>query len=116
MAQPSVLRPGSEHAPVIDIEHLRGFTDGDLSLERELAELYLSSADLYLSRLEAATSDTEAWRRHAHALKGASTNLGAGEVGALALRAEHGEPDQELLKEMTAAVDRVRAFFQSRGS
>ena len=100
--------------PVVDLDHLQGFTDGDLALERELAELYLSSAGLYLERMSAALEDPEAWRRHAHALKGASGNLGAREVADLASRAEHRTADRDLLDGLEAAVARVRRFFEER--
>ncbi|MDX1540746.1 MAG: Hpt domain-containing protein [Geminicoccaceae bacterium] len=114
MTQQSAARAGPEDLPVVDVDHLQGFTDGDRALERELAELYLSSADLYLQRLQEALGDADGWRRHAHALKGASANLGAREVAAMAANAEHGSPEADVLRRLAAAVDRVRAFFVSR--
>lgn len=114
MTQRSAARTVPDDLPVVDLDHLQGFTDGDQALERELAELYLSSADLYLQRLQGALGNADGWRRHAHALKGASGNLGAREVAALAADAEHGLPGREVLQELVAAIDRVRSFFASR--
>lgn len=114
MTQPHPRPFGPDDLPVVDVDHLHGFTDGDRALERELAELYLSSADVYLQRLEGALGDSEGWRRHAHALKGASGNLGAREVAALAAEAEHGRPKRGTLEALVAAVDRVRRFFAAR--
>ena len=114
MPHQPAARPGPDDLPVVDVDHLQGFTEGDLSLERELAELYLSSAELYLQRLGRALDDPDAWRRHAHALKGASANLGAREVAALARDVEHDPPARDALEQLEAAVERVRAFFTSR--
>lgn len=100
-----------EQAPVVDLPHLRGFTDGDLELERELAELYLSTADVYLDQLAAAQGDHDAWRRAAHALKGASANLGARRVADHALEAELHGPAPDRLRRLRIAVDDVREHF-----
>ena len=114
MSQQSAARAGPDDVPVVDLDHLQGFTDGDRALERELAELYLSSADLYLQRLRTALGERETWRRHAHALTGASATLGAREVAAFAANAEDGPPDEDLLRQLEEAVQRVRSFFTSR--
>jgi HPt (histidine-containing phosphotransfer) domain-containing protein len=101
--------------PVVDLDHLHGFTDGDLALEQELGELYMSSACLYVERLRASLDVPEAWQRAAHALKGASANLGARRVAEHALAAEHAPPDETALIELERLVGEVRAFFAGRG-
>jgi CheY-like chemotaxis protein/HPt (histidine-containing phosphotransfer) domain-containing protein len=100
--------------PVIDLAHLRGFTDGDLQLESELAELYLSSAGVYLERMGEAVRTGESWRSPAHALKGASANLGARRVAALARDAEHESPGAPRLAALREAVEEVARFFAHR--
>ena len=100
--------------PAVDLPHLSGFTDGDLELERELAELYLSTADVYLDQLAASLDDPEAWRKAAHALKGASANLGARIVAERALAAEQQGPAASRLDLLRSAVDEVRTFFERR--
>lgn len=105
-----VAHPGE---PVVDLAHLAGFSDGDPALERELADLYLSTAEGYVLGLGQAP-DPESWRKTAHALKGASANLGARRVAALALRAEKAAPDPTVLADLGEALADVRAFFDSR--
>ena len=100
--------------PVVDLSHLGGFTDGDVELERELAELYLCTTGVYLEQLAGALGDPEAWRRTAHALKGASANLGAQRVALEALAAERHGPDGKRLDRLRSAVDEVRDFFDQR--
>lgn len=100
--------------PVVDLGHLCGFTDGDVQLERELAALYLSSADLYLARMDEALRTGDTWAATAHALKGASNNLGARRVAHLALDAERSPPSETQLAAIRQALEEVRRFFASR--
>lgn len=100
--------------PVVDLGHLCGFTDGDVQLERELAALYLSSADLYLARMDEALRTGDTWATTAHALKGASNNLGARRVAHLALDAERSPPSETQLAAIRHALEEVRRFFASR--
>jgi DNA-binding response OmpR family regulator len=100
--------------PVIDLDHLRGFTDGDPELEQELTALYLSSAAIYLERMEQALDAGQSWSTSAHALKGASANLGARRVATLAHAAEHTAPSRAQLETIRRSVDGVAAFFEQR--
>lgn len=106
-------RTGMEE-PVIDADHLASFTDGDGALESEIAALYVSSAEVYLQRMAEALEADAPWERFAHALKGASSNLGAGRVAALAMTAEHASPSPEQLQALRQAVDEVKTFFGDR--
>jgi HPt (histidine-containing phosphotransfer) domain-containing protein len=96
--------------PVIDLDHLRSFTDGDPQLEGELLTLYLSTTDVYLARMAEAVAAGASWTATAHALKGASANLGARRVMAIALVAEHTAPDADQLQALRGAVGEVRAL------
>lgn len=100
--------------PPIALARFQEFTGGDGQLERELATLYLSTAELYLAELRGAFHDAEDWSRAAHALKGASANIGAAEMARLAAAAEHAPPAPDLLERLEAALAEVRRFFQSR--
>lgn len=100
--------------PIVDLGHLCGFTDGDVQLERELAALYLSSADLYLARMDEALRTGDTWAASAHALKGASNNLGARRVAQLALDAERSPPSETQLASIRHAIEEVRRFFADR--
>jgi HPt (histidine-containing phosphotransfer) domain-containing protein len=106
--------PDGEDQPILDLDHLASFTDGDRALEDELAALYLSTAEVYLEQMREALAKGESWRSPAHALKGASSNLGARRVASLALAAEHASPSAALLDPLRAGIEQVKAFFASR--
>ena len=97
--------------PVLDLDHLRGFTEGDPQLERELSSLFLSTAEMYLQGMEEALTGGRPWTSTAHALKGASANLGARRLSALALQAERSEPNRAQLEAIEQAIEEVRALF-----
>ena len=99
---------------VMDLDHLDGFTAGDRQLEGELAALFLSTAEVYVGRMSQALTAGESWIGPAHALKGASANLGAGRLAVLARLAEQSEPDATTLHEVRRALDEVRDFFEAR--
>lgn len=107
-------RPLQSTEPAVDLDHLCGFTGGDLQLEGELAALYLSSAGVYLERMAGALRTGGDWRQTAHALKGASANLGARRVAALALQAERSPPSPAQLEALGQALKEVRAYFAAR--
>jgi HPt (histidine-containing phosphotransfer) domain-containing protein len=114
---PAPSPPGSHDAePVIDLDHLHAFTDGDPQLEGELLALFLSSADVYLARMDEALRTGQSWDATAHALKGASANLGARRVMVLALAAEHAPPGAAELAALRRAVEEVRGFGHDRPS
>jgi two-component system, sensor histidine kinase len=98
--------------PVLDLDHLRQFTDGDPQLEGELAALFLSTAEIYLHDMHEALEEGRPWSAIAHALKGASANLGARRVAALALTAERAEPTRTQLEAIESAIGEVRALLE----
>ena len=99
---------------IVDRAHLASFTDGDTELEGELAELFVSTAQGYLKRMREAVQEERGWSAEAHALKGASANLGARRVAALARQAEFLPPSDERLEALGEAVDEVAAHFANR--
>ena len=100
--------------PVVDLEHLLSFTDGDLELEGELSVLFLSSAEAYFERMRRSLQAGTPWTSSAHALKGASANLGARRLEALARSAEQQQPAAAELEAIRRAIDDVGAFFAER--
>jgi HPt (histidine-containing phosphotransfer) domain-containing protein len=100
--------------PIVDEAHLAAFTDGDEALEDELGDLYLNTTKGYLKRMAEALRDKRPWSAEAHALKGASANIGARRAAALAKRAEFAPPTDALLAELRAAVEEVGRFFAGR--
>lgn len=104
--------PAMAHAHPFELERLNSFTDGDPQLGRELTTLYFSTADLYLEEMRVALSGVGAgsWSRAAHALKGASANIGAATVAKLAGDSEHTQPSVERLRGLQDAVAAARDF------
>lgn len=99
---------------VIDFDHLAAFTDGDEDLEAELADLYLTTARRYLKAMRSALQEERTWSAEAHALKGASGNLGACRMAALAKGAEFEAPSSARLQVLQLAVEDVAALFAKR--
>ena len=107
--------PGSASGePIVDLDHLLSFTDGDLELESELSVLFLSSAEAYFDRMSRSLQAGTPWTSSVHALKGASANLGARRLAALARSAEHQPPAATDLEVIRRAIDEVSAFFADR--
>ncbi len=103
-----------DEASPIALEHFTSFTDGDEQLERELSSLYLATAGTYVAEMRAALAAGQPWEDPAHSLKGASANIGAVEVAALAAEAEAAQPSEIQLGRITAALDTVRRFSDLR--
>ena len=95
----------------IELERLRAFTDGDPVIEEELAKLFLVSAGGYLNEMTRALHQAREWRSVAHALKGASANIGATAMAELAARAESSPPSADTLVALGDALEEVRRFF-----
>src|ERR671919_2031147 len=96
--------------PVLDLDHLRGFTEGDPQLERELSTLSMATAEMYLQQMQEALTGGRPWTSIAHALKGASANLGARRLSVLALLAERSAPNRAQLEAIEHAIEEVRAL------
>ena len=85
---PEQGRANAAVEPVLDRDHLRGFTEGDPRLERELSALFLATAEMYLQQMQEAVAGGRPWTAIAHALKGASANLRAEATASAAARLE----------------------------
>ncbi len=101
---------------IVDLDRLYSFTQGDTALEAELVALYVETAQLYLARLRRAGDDAAEWQRAAHALKGASANIGAVVVAQLAAEQEQESPTIAALRSLEAEVAAVYALFRERGT
>ncbi len=93
--------------PPIDPARLDEVSGGDRALAAELLALFQDSAERYLARIAAAADEEEA-RRIAHALKGASRNIGAPIMAALAERMEREGVRAELLQAAQEECARIR--------
>ena len=101
-------------AASLDLDRLTEMTDGDSQLERELATLYLSTAQRYVETMGQAIDGEDGWRDPAHSLKGASANMGAAKMAELAREAEDALPREDLLHALAHELTSVRTAFESR--
>jgi two-component system sensor histidine kinase/response regulator len=71
---PKTHRPGC-----IDLTQLRGFTDGDTEMERELIRIFVDQSDINVAALASNQTDGIApeWVEAAHMLKGGAAGIGA---------------------------------------
>ena len=90
----------SGDARVLDLEHLRGYTQGSAELERELLGLFRVQMHEQLLAVLGARSAAD-WQFATHTLKGAARAVGAGEVAETASRLEE-------MGIAAAAADRAR--------
>lgn len=82
------LRPRLEGGTKpVDLVYLSRFTLGNVGLEREVLDLFLTHAPRYLAALRAADT-AKAWHDAAHTIKGAARGIGAWRVGRCAEAAE----------------------------
>jgi len=104
----------------VDLTNLREMTDGDSEMEKELFEEFFLSSDACIAGLDANTAggENEAWRKHAHALKGTALNLGAESLSAVCKHAQesHGASAEEkhaMLASIKAEYARVKDYLTS---
>lgn len=94
--------------PVVDKAEALSRLDGDLELWEEIREIWLSDVGSLMDSVEAALDarSPETLRRAAHALKGASANVGATRVSATAREVEGSAPaaDWTALEVLVAAL------------
>jgi signal transduction histidine kinase/DNA-binding response OmpR family regulator len=112
----------TEEMPV-QLDYLNLFTDGNLEDEIILVNAFLDSGHETLLKLQdhVKTShvNLEEWRRAAHKLKGASSQLGAERLSRLCLQAEEIQDGTEigrllLLDSIVEEFRRIEAFFRGR--
>jgi PAS domain S-box-containing protein len=119
-AAPVAAPAATPQEPVVDMEQLRLFTDGNAEEECELIELFVTQADDMLAVLGNSLDDAakEAWKSAAHRFKGSSGNLGANRLHRLCKRAEAAfeapRVDKEaMLATLRTELDAVRTLLAS---
>lgn len=77
--------------PVMDWDHFEMFSDRDPIQERELIEMFSTYAEETMGfiRMAFENNDPDAWKGMCHKLKGSAANLGARDLSASCLIAEH---------------------------
>ncbi len=102
--------PAAPSAAVIDRGHLARMTFGDLSLEREVLQLFDRQADLLLARMH--TGEPAAVATLAHTLKGSASSIGAIGVRCAAEAVEQAASAAErdlAIGRLATAIDETRA-------
>ena len=99
---------------VLDAGRMDEVTEGDRQLEIELASLYVSTAQRYVDQMALCLSQGQEWSAPAHALKGASANLGAVKMQELAKAAEQGSPSPEIMASLEHGLEEVRSALVER--
>lgn len=86
-------------APTLDPSTLGDNTMRDVSLQKELFDLYFSQAPSYLDAMRdaIASGDRTGWIAAAHSLKGTARTLGLMRLAASSAAAEAGAPSETLL-------------------
>jgi two-component system sensor histidine kinase/response regulator len=109
--------------PEVDMNALREITGGDAEFERELVDTFVSSGDQCLAEILSAlrASDLDTIGKRAHALKGASANIYAPGLAAVASNLESaaranavGDIDG-LVRELTKRLQKVNAELRKAG-
>jgi two-component system sensor histidine kinase/response regulator len=82
--------PQTTTEPLVDMDHLNMFTDGDPDEEKELLDLFFDQAHININQLEqsCAHANNHEWEQAAHRLKGAAANLGANPLAKICEEAE----------------------------
>ncbi|MCB1650652.1 MAG: response regulator [Alphaproteobacteria bacterium] len=118
--EPAEAHDGQSLEAVIDLSHLRQFTDGDIEEEQAFFDIFLEQAVLGLEALEDHMSEegAELWKKTAHKLKGAAANLGANTLSGLCFEAErrYDEPEsdkKQLLAAIQAELVQVDQFMKA---
>jgi HPt (histidine-containing phosphotransfer) domain-containing protein len=121
MSVPSVMAfADSEPAlTVIDEEHLGRMTLGDVSLEREVLEIFVRQIGIMLKRIDSAEPRVAA--AAAHTLKGSARGIGAWRLAQAAEQLEeavagrlHGEAVSAATEALEAACQEVSAAIRAR--
>ena len=101
--------------PSVNFDNLRDITGGDVEMESELFQLFLTSSSECIDGLHAAhtSGDENAWRDHAHAFKGICYNLGAQPLGQICKKAQddcHATSEEKgiMLTDMEAELKNVK--------
>jgi histidine phosphotransfer protein HptB len=103
----------------INLEHLRQLSEGDTEFELELLEVFVEDTQSHLdaARGAIAANDYKTLEREVHQIKGASGNVGAEAMQALALVLERQAQKEELINpsdsiaQLSEYLSQVKAFM-----
>jgi HPt (histidine-containing phosphotransfer) domain-containing protein len=102
----------------VDVQHLRRYTLGDQTLEREILQLFMIQLPELIGALRTAQTERD-WRMAAHSLKGAGRAIGAWRIARLAEGAEgltfggDCQPRKTLVAEFDQAASEAGLYIES---
>ena len=94
----------------VDYDHLRNQAAGNVSVMREVLELFVTHCEQVLAELESA-QDAKTWKQWTHTLKGSARGVGAFAVAEAAAEAERHSMDKSTLGPIRAAFAEARTFI-----
>ena len=97
----------TEPSAAVDFDYLEDFAAGDMQVVTEVLQLFQGQAEIWRDKL---ANPGDGWRDLAHTIKGASRGIGANALGAIADRAERGDP--AMAGEVLAALDETMAEIE----
>lgn len=113
----------TEKTSPIDMEVINDFTEGDINLERQIANLFVEKGWENVEKLMDIKNPEQQddWKMVAHSLKGAAANIGAIPLTHICQKAEDSYecPSNEkdiLLERIKHEFEIVRDFFEKRAS
>jgi len=103
----------------VNLANLREMTGGDVEMEKELFEVFISSSEEAIASLSAniLPETSETWRKQAHALKGISLSLGAEKLGDLCKKAQEcfqntAETKAKMVADIKKEYERVKSYLK----
>lgn len=119
---PAPTDPGPAEQAIIDLSHIRNFTDGDKDMERKIVEIFYETVDESLEVLRKniqGKNENSDWKMAAHRMKGSMAQIGAVRLAAMCAEAEKqfnmSEGDKQIAL-MAIEVDyrNLQKFFDER--
>ena len=101
----------AEANAAFDASFIDVYTGGDRSIRNQVLELFLTQAELLLTRLREAQGDERRWHEAAHSLKGCASGVGANGLAALAREAERQGPAAH--SQQAAILDDLAAAYSA---
>lgn len=105
----------------LDLSQLKTFSEGDVEMERELADVFRQQSDKNMETLTSslARGDNAAWKSAAHMFKGGALGIGAAKLGALCNEAQNfdGMPEEQkiLFEKIKIEYMRVQDYMKKIG-
>lgn len=111
----------SEEEPIMNFEMLRGFSLGDVEVEKELIQVFVEQSDINLESLDRTKNEEGSveWHESAHMFKGGAAGIGAAPLAMLCAEAQHfkgtAAEQSALFGKIAQAYDKVKNLLRTEG-